>query len=363
MPKNGKAQIGIIGCGRISQVSHAPGYKALEERGTCDLIACCDVVPETAEAFAQQFGIPRVFTDYRELLQLDDLDGVSIATPPFAHKETTVAALRAGKHVLCEKPIAMNSEEGEAMLAAARETGNILTIGHGQRFAPASMEIHRRVQAGDLGEIYYGKASALRRRGVPARGVFTVKALNGGGPLIDIGVHTLDTTMWLMGSPQPVSVFGAAYDKLAHTPGVAAENKFGNTGAFDPAKYDVEDLCVGMIKFANGATLVLETSWLLNGGPADGMHSEIYGTRGSAATNPFQIMVDDGTALQDVTPELPPHPRGGGAGNFLRLERFVEAILGRGEILVKPEESLNVQRIIDALYRSADSGQLVQLKP
>jgi predicted dehydrogenase len=358
MPKNGKAQIGIIGCGRISEVSHAPGYKELERRGVCDLVACCDVVPETAQAFARQFGIPHVFTDYREMLALDGLDGVSIATPPFAHKETTVAALRAGKHVLCEKPIAMNAAEGAEMIAAARETGHILTIGHGARFSPAAMEIHRRIQAGDLGEIYYGKAAALRRRGVPARGVFTVKALNGGGPLIDIGVHALDLTMWLMGSPQPVGVFGATYDKLAHMPQVAAENRFGNTGAFDPARYDVEDLCAGMVRFANGASLFLETSWLLNGGPEDGMRSEVYGTLGSAASNPFQVLVDDGTALKDVTPELPPAGRGAAAGgNFIRLERFVDAILGRGEILVHPEESLRVQQIIDALYASAATGK------
>jgi predicted dehydrogenase len=361
MPTDGKIRIGIIGCGGIATASHAPSLKRLEAEGWCELVACADVNVDAAQAMAQRFGIPRVFTDYHDLLALDELDAVSIATPPFVHKDATVGALRAGKHVLCEKPMAMNVAEAKEMIAAARETGKILTIGHGGRFSAVAQAIHRRASAGDLGEIYYARAAALRKRGVPSRGVFTVKRYNGGGPLIDIGVHALDLAVWLMGNPTPAGVYGAAYDRLAHRPGVAAQNRLGATGGpFDPQQYDVEDLCAGLVRFTNGATLFLETSWLLNQYEDEVRRTDLFGTAGSASTNPFRILIDDGAGLRDVTPDVPAG-RAGSQGNFLRFQRFLECIYGRAEPLVKPDESLNVQRIIDALYRSAETGRAVEI--
>jgi predicted dehydrogenase len=260
--------------------------------------------------------------------------------------------------------MAMNVAEAKEMLAAAQESGKVLTIGHGSRFSAPAQAIHRHVAAGDLGDIYYAKAAALRRRGVPSRGVFTVKKLNGGGPLIDIGVHALDLAMWLMGNPRPVGVFGAAYDKLVHRPGVAAQNRLGASGGpFDPNTYDVEDLCAGLVRFANGASLFLETSWLLNQHDAETRRTELYGTAGGATINPLRILVDDGAGLRDVTPgeSEVPTGRAGFQGNFLRFQRFVECLHGRAAPLVKPEESLDVQRVIDALYRSAETGKAVEI--
>jgi predicted dehydrogenase len=249
------------------------------------------------------------------------------------------------------------------MLAAAQEAGKVLTIGHGGRFSATAQAIHQRVARGDLGEIYYAKAAALRRRGVPTRGVFTVKRLNGGGPLIDIGVHALDLVMWLMGSPTPVGVYGATYDRLAHRPGVAEQNRFGSEGAYDPERYDVEDLCAGFVRFANGASLFLETSWLLNQQEDELRRTDLYGTAGSATINPFRILIDDGAALRDATPDESEVPTGraGFQGNFLRLQRFVECIHGRAEPLIHPEQSLDVQRVIDALYRSAETGHAADI--
>jgi len=363
MPADGKARIGIIGCGGIARGSHGPGYVRLQEAGRCELVACCDVVPDVAAAFGRDFGVPRVFTDYRELLAVDELDAVSIATPPFAHRDTTVDALLAGKHVLCEKPMAMNVAEAEEMLAAARRSGRVLTIGHGSRFAPEALAIKRRIDAGDLGDIYFARASRLRSRGVPARGVFTSKTRNGGGPLIDIGVHALDLTVWLMGNPAPVGVFGATYDALAHREGMAAQNR-SSWGPFDPQRYDVEDLCTGLIRFANGATLFLESSWLLQQPEVEVRRTDVYGTAGSASVEPLRIVVDDGAGMRDVTPPdlALAGGRGAAGGNFVRLERFVDCILGQAVPLVRPEESLNIQRIIDALYRSATTGQAVEIR-
>jgi predicted dehydrogenase len=360
-PRSGRVpRVAIIGCGGIANGSHAPSLTKLQEDGACEVIACVDVNKDSAEKMAEKFGIPRIFTDFNELLALDELDGVCVATPPFVHKEATVAALRAGKHVLVEKPMAMNVAEAKEMLAVARETGKILTIGHGGRFSAAAQAIYKRIAAGDLGEIYYGRAVALRARGVPGWGVFTNKKLNGGGPLIDIGVHALDLTLWLMGNPTPVEVLGATYDKLAHRTGLPKQNRAG-WGEWDPAKYDVEDLATGMVRFENGATLVLETSWLLNQTDVEVRHTDVYGTAGAASTSPFQILVDDGSGVKDETPTDVPTGREGAQGNFLRFQRFLDCIAGNAEPLVKPEESLNVQRIMDALYKSAETRQAVQI--
>jgi predicted dehydrogenase len=357
-----KPRIGIIGCGGIATGSHAPSLKRMEEECVCEVIACADVNEAAAVKMAETFSIPRTFTDFHDLLALNELDGVTVATPPFVHRDATIAALRAGKHVLCEKPMAMNVAEAQEMLDVARETGNVLTIGHGGRFSAAAQAIHERVTAGDLGEIYYAKCAALRRRGVPSRGVFTVKRLNGGGPLIDIGVHALDLTLWLMGSPTPVGVYAATYDKLAHRPGVPEQNGQFNWGAFDPDRYDVEDLCAGFVRFQNGASLFLETSWLLNQKETEVRRTDLYGTAGAASTNPFQILVDTGKpeGPEDVTPQIPTG-REASQGNSLRFRRFIDCIAGRAEPLVRPEESLNVQRIIDGLYASAESGQAVEI--
>ena len=214
--------------------------------------------------------------------------------------------------------------------------------------------------------------------------MFHIKQLNGGGPLIDIGVHALDVTMWLMGSPRPVAVFGATYMALAHRPGL--KNRMGTINV---EEYDVEDLAAALVRFDNGATLMLETSWLLQMTERGNAYTQLFGTEGSARLDPFQIVRDVDGAPEDVTPELPPPapdpppqqpkppaPAAEDASAGVEVapvekavtwrrqpsvERFVQAALGRAEPLVKPEETLNVQRVMDALYQSAATGQLVEI--
>ena len=273
------------------------------------------------------------------------------------------------------------------MVAAAERAGKVLTIGHQQRFSPAAQAVKRAVDAGELGDIYYAKTAALRNRGAPTWGVFHIKKLNGGGPLIDIGVHALDATMWLMGSPRPVAVFGATYMALAHRPGL--QNRMGTINI---EEYDVEDLAAALVRFDNGATLMLETSWLLQMTERGASHTQLFGTEGSARLDPFQIVRDvdgaprrchPGVAPANSSSRTPPPqkpapsaPAAEGASAAVEaapaeeavtwrrqpsVERFVQAALGRAETLVKPEETLNVQRVMDALYQSAETGQLVEI--
>jgi predicted dehydrogenase len=355
----GPLRVGIIGTGGIATGAHIPAYQRTEG---VDLYAVCDVISERAEATANQFGFQKVFTDYREMLADPNLDVVSICTPPFAHKEPAIAALEAGKHVLCEKPMALNGDEAQAMVdawyRARRKYHNKFTIGFHMRWGRQPQLLKRFIDGGELGEIYYGRASYLRRRGVPAWGVFTSKAKNGGGPLIDIGVHALDLSLWLMGHPEPESVFGATYRKFGNRP-----NVFNPWGAWDPTTYDVEDSAFAMIRFRNGAMLQLECSWVLNVERST-TQLVLCGTEGGAQLEPFKVFTEKHGMIWDIAPpERPVEGQGrqGESPYALEIQGFIKAIREGSEPLVKPEEALLVSRIVDAIYQSDQSGTAVKL--
>ncbi|MCL2433850.1 MAG: Gfo/Idh/MocA family oxidoreductase, partial [Clostridia bacterium] len=243
-----KLKVGIIGCGGIANGKHMPSIKAA---GFADMVAFCDIVPEKAKEAAEQFGAKgaKTFTDFNELLKLD-LDAVHVCTPNSSHAPISIAALNAGCHVMCEKPMAMNYAEATAMCEAAKKNGKALTIGYQRRQQKAAQYLKKLINEGDLGDIYFARAPAVRRRGVPTWGVFLDEEKQGGGPLIDIGTHVLDLTLWFMDNYQPEIVCGSVFRKLADT-----QNAANEWGPWDPAKYTVEDSAFGYIKMKNGATI------------------------------------------------------------------------------------------------------------
>ena len=253
-----KVRIGIIGCGGIANGKHMPSLKKLPD---VEMVAFCDIVEERAQKAAREYGVEgaKVYTDYKELLKDKTIDVVHVLTPNRQHSFITVDALEAGKHVMCEKPMAINSAEAKKMLDAAKRTGKKLTIGYQSRFRADSWYLKKCCEAGDLGEIYYARAQAVRRRAVPTWGVFLDAEDQGGGPLIDIGTHALDLTLWEMDNYEPAMVVGSTFRKLADT-----ENAANAWGYWDPKKFTVEDSAFGFIKMKNGATIVLESSWALN---------------------------------------------------------------------------------------------------
>jgi len=344
-----KTKVAIIGTGGIARYAHVPGYRALDD---VEIVAACDIAPGRAREFADEFDIPRAYTDHQEMLSSETLDAVSVCTPNVAHRQPTIDALNAGLDVLCEKPIAMNLSEGRDMVEAARRAGKLLQIGLHFRFAPATQTLKRFVDAGELGDIYYGEATYLRRRGIPNWGVFTHKDLQGGGALIDIGVHVLDHTLWLMGNPKPVSVTGMTYAAFGHRIDVAPPS----WGAWDPAKFDVDDMGVSLVRFENGATLILRASWAAHiEKTVDEMR--ILGTHGGAFMKPLSVFQDKHGVMVDITPkELPtfdPHHK--------EVEHFVACVRGESECIVVPEQVLDVQSILDAIYESSDTGHEVRL--
>lgn len=348
MPKIG---IGIIGSGGIAQACHMPGYAACADR--CEIVAVADIDVQRANQAAERFGVKHVFTDYRDLLALPDVHAVSIATPNRDHKEPAIAALRAGKHVLLEKPMAMNGDECREILAAQRESGAVLQIGLQYRFCSVGKFLGDYVQSGRMGEIYYARAMALRRRGVPTWGVFIDKEKQGGGPLIDIGVHILDFTLFAMGYPRPVSASAKTWQQLGKD-----SSLWNYWGDYDRQKFTVEDAAVGFIRFENGAVVTLESSFMLNIGD-DQMRCELMGTRSGATVDllrepSLMFYTEQNRQLFDMAPRNLPRVD---SMYTEEVRAFLAAIETGGPSPVPGEQGLVLNAIFDAMYRSSESGR------
>ncbi len=357
-----KLKIGIIGVGGIANGKHMPSLSKIKE---VEMVAFCDIIEERAIEGAKKYGTPdaKVFTDYRDLLAMEEIDVVHVLTPNSSHSPITVAALEAGKHVMCEKPMAKNSEEARAMLEAAKRTGKKLTIGYQNRFRPDSLYLKKVCDAGDLGEVYFAKALAIRRRAVPTWGVFLDEEKQGGGPLIDIGTHALDLTLWMMNNYEPEMVVGTTYHKLG-----SKENAANAWGPWDPKKFTVEDSAFGFIRFKNGATVVLESSWALNSLQVGEAITVLCGTEaGADMLDGLRINGERFSKLYTNKPEL-----GAGGVDFydgdeisaadLEARMWIDNVLNDTDPLTKPEQALVVTEILEAIYKSAATGQPVYFK-
>lgn len=357
--KGKKVKVGIVGVGGIANGKHMPSLAKLDN---VEMVAFCDVIKERAEKGAEEYGAPgaKVFTDYRDLIALKDLDVVHVLTPNDDHSPITVAALEAGKHVMCEKPMAINSKEAMAMVEAAERTGKKLTIGYQNRFRADSQYLKNLCDAGELGEVYFAKALAVRRRGVPTWGIFLNEKRQGGGPLIDIGTHALDLTLWLTSNYKPVSVMGVTYRKLADR-----ENAANPWGPWDPKEFTTEDSAFGFVQFDNGMTVILESSWALNTLQVGEAMTVLCGTKAGAdmldglringerfsklyTTKP--AMRGQGVAFYDADDEDP---------GLEEAKAWIDSIINDTEPLVKPREAYVVTQILEAIYDSAKTGKPV----
>jgi predicted dehydrogenase len=357
-----KLKVGIIGVGGIANGKHMPSLSKINE---VEMVAFCDIIEERAIKGAKKYGTPdaKVFTDYRDLLAIEDIDVVHVLTPNSSHSPITVDALEAGKHVMCEKPMAKNTAEAKAMLDAAKRTGKKLTIGYQNRFRSDSLYLKEMCKNDELGEIYFAKAHAIRRRAVPTWGVFLDEEKQGGGPLIDIGTHALDLTLWMMNNYEPEMVLGSTYRKLADN-----ENAANAWGPWDPKEFTVEDSAFGFIKFKNGATVILESSWALNTLQTGEARTTLCGTKaGADMQDGLRINGEKYGKMYVNTPQLT--AKGvdfyeGDAFNPAELEArmWIDSILNDTEPLVKPEQALVVTQILEAIYESAKTGKAVYFK-
>ncbi|ONI38110.1 oxidoreductase [Candidatus Epulonipiscium fishelsonii] len=350
---------GIIGCGGIATQKHMPSLAKLEN---LVMVAFCDVLEERAVEAKEEFGTEdaKHYTDYKELLKDNSIDVIYVCTPNISHSFITIDALESGKHVMCEKPMAKTTKEAEAMIEAAKRTGKKLTIGYQNRFRPDSLFLKRSCENDDLGEIYFAKAHAIRRRAVPTWGVFLDEEAQGGGPLIDIGTHALDLTLWMMDNYAPKMVVGSVYKKLGQQRETA--NAWGD---WNTEEFTVEDSAFGYVTMENGATIVLESSWALNTLEVGEAQTTLCGTKAGAD-------MKDGLRINSVKyntqcVETPKFGAGGvdffdGEGTKpadVEAKSFVDAIINDTDVVVKPEQALAVTKILEAIYESAKTGKAI----
>jgi len=264
-----------------------------------------------------------------------------------------VAGLQVGKHVLCEKPMANTLENAQKIVAAANKSEKLFMMGMNNRFRGDTQVLKKMITDGQLGDIYYAKCGWVRRNGIPGfGGWFTTKAESGGGPLIDIGVHLLDVTMYLMGNPVPISASGATYAKFGpRGRGMGSHGLDSDLNA--ASKYDVEDLATALVKFENGATLFIEASWA-SYIAREQLYSTLLGTEGGADLDPLRVYKDLSGAPVDITPQF---PRVG--GHEAEIKHFIECIQQGKQPIATAEQGLHVLQILDAVYRSAQSGKEV----
>ncbi|SEB27319.1 MULTISPECIES: Gfo/Idh/MocA family oxidoreductase [unclassified Paenibacillus] len=351
--------IAIVGCGGIAKGKHMP---SLSKQSQGRMVAFCDIVKERAEEAAAEFGAEgaKVYTDYHEMLKDESIDVVHVCTPNDSHSVITVASLEAGKHVMCEKPMAKTSAQAQAMLEAAQRTGKKLSIAYQNRFRNDSQYLKQMCEEGELGDIYFGKAIALRRRAVPTWGVFLDEEKQGGGPLIDIGTHALDLTLWLMDNYKPKSVMGSTFHKLGQR-----ENAANAFGPWDPEQFKVEDSAFGFVTMENGATIIVESSWALNVAEFGEAKSLLCGTEGGAdMKDGLRINGEKRSRLFETKVDLDAGGvafYSGSAENEADREArmWLEAIIEDKDPVVKPEQAIVVTQILEAIYESAQTGRAV----
>lgn len=355
-------KVGIIGCGGIANGKHLPGLSKVKE---AEIVAFCDLDIDKAEKAAKEYGVEnaKVYKDYKELLKDKEIEVIHVCTPNRSHSFITIDALEAGKHVMCEKPMAKTAEEARKMLEAAKKTGKKLTIGYQNRFRLDSDYLHRVCESGDLGEIYFAKAHAIRRRAVPTWGVFLNEYEQGGGPLIDIGTHALDLTLWMMNNHKPKYVVGNVYHKLGNK-----ENAANAWGPWNPEKFTVEDSAFGFITMENGATIVLESSWALNSLEVDEAKTTLCGTEGGAdMKDGLTLNGEKYSRLYEKKIDL----QAGGVDFYegeseepgdLEAKMWINCIINDLDPVVKPEEALVVTEILEAIYESSKTGKPVYFK-
>ena len=341
-------KIGIIGTGGIA----ATQMKALATRKDTQVVALADVNQAVLDQRGEAFGVAARYTDFRQMLRNEDLDAVSICTPNLQHAEAAIAALKSGRHVLCEKPMAHTAAAAKRMVDTAEQTGRKLVIGFQYRFNPRTQFLRNAVANGELGAIRFGRVQALRRRGIPNWGVFGRKELQGGGPLIDIGVHVLEMTHYTMGSPRPVSASADLFTYLGNLPSDRVQSVWKG---WDHTTYTVEDLAVGRIRFDNGAVLHIESSFAAHI-EKDLFNFELMGELGGCTWDPVRIHRDEGGYMVDKVPGWL-SPRQGWQDMFdAKMHAFVDHVLYDRPNIAPAVDGLAVQQMLDALYRSAERG-------
>lgn len=357
-------RVGVIGAGAVSTFGHIPGY---QRHPQVELVAISDIDEERLQRVAQTHSIPHTFARAEDLLAMDELAAVSICTPNYLHAPQSIAALQAGKHVLCEKPLAIRAAEAEKMAAVAQQAGRKLMVCLNNRFRPDLRRLKRLVENGLLGDLYHARVVWLRRAGIPVGNSWlTNRTLSGGGVLIDLGVHMLDLALWLMGYPEPVSVSGATHAQFGPRR-LGVSEKYGCPEGRMPEGqlFDVEDMATGLVRLGNGASIGFELSWAAPIAIDDDISLKLLGSEGGAdlstpdyaQEDALQLHLGSDRPVDDLDAAAVPALTGHAAA----IDHFVHCILRDEEPSIRLQEMVSLTRIIDGLYRSAALGHEIGL--
>ena len=348
-------KVGIIGVGSIA-AEHIAEYLKNPE---VELYAFCDISEKQLKLMGEKHGITRLFTDMNEMLKLTEIDAVSVCTWNSAHAAAVIAALNAGKHVLCEKPMAISAEEGRLMKEAADKNQKSLMIGFVRRYGNDCNILKDFIEKDFFGEIYYAKATYLRKIGNPG-GWFGDKSLSGGGPLIDLGVHVIDLVRYVLGNPKPISVYGATFQKLYDRKNIKCKDYYKSSGAGENDVCNVEDFAAAMIRFDNGAVLSVETSFSLNIEKNQGT-IELFGTKGGAKIDPELKLF---TEINDYLADISLDAKTSLSFDSLfanEINHFVDVVTNGAKCLSPAEDGVEMMKILDSVYESARTGHEVIL--
>ena len=350
-----KLRVGVVGVGNISN-EHIQAYLKNPE---VELVSFCDINEKQLKLMGEKYGITKLYSDYNEMFKSEQLDAVSVCVWNSQHAPVTIAALNAGLNVLCEKPMATSVEDAEAMKAAAEKNGKLLMIGFVRRYGNDCSLLKDFVASDFFGEMYYAKATYLRRNGNPG-GWFGDKSRSGGGPLIDLGVHVIDLTRYIMGNPKPVSVYGATFRKLGNRPNIKSGKGYTSDSAGADDICDVEDLASAMIRYDNGAVLSIEAAFSLNIKHDEGK-IELFGTKGGAKIEPeVELYTEMNDYLADVN--FAHNTALDFNGLFANeINHFVDCVT-KGEPCRSPaKDGVDIMKILCAVYKSAETGHEVVL--
>lgn len=344
-----KLKIGIVGAGNICTTSHLPAYKQVEE---AEIVAIADLNLERAKTAAEKFGIPEYYGSVEEMLEKADIEAVDICTWNNGHGPVAIAAANAGKHILCEKPLTVSNEMAQKIKEAVEKNNVRFMLAVPGRFGNSNSYVRNMYDKGELGEVYFAKTAYVRRRGTPT-GWFTDSKTAGGGPVIDVGVHGIDAAWYIMGCPKPVRVSAATYNYIGdyQTKGV---DRWQGTPCPDN-KFDTEDSGAGVIHFENGASLLFEASWAING--PSFWSTQVYGSKAGAVLDPLTIYGERDGYLSDDSITLSSDDN-----RFIKeLRHFVTGVLDNKPLIYPIEQAVMMQAMLNGIYESAVTHKEVVL--
>jgi len=348
-----KLRVAMIGCGGISEMH----IRAMRKFADVEVVAAADADSQRLKRMESEFGISQLFADWKKMLKEAKPDAVNICTPNALHAQPALDALAAGCHVMVEKPMAMNPGECRRMIDAAKKAGKKLAVGFQYRFHPNSQFLMRARNDGRFGNIMFVRCQALRRRGIPNWGVFGQKHLQGGGPLIDIGVHVIEMAHYVMGQPRPIAAAGNVWTYMGNKPSKVA-SMWPN---WDHKSYTVEDMAIGQIRFENGAIMQIEAMFAGHI-KEDVWNFTLAGDRGGCQWDPPMVFTDRAGTMVNETPAFLPTENDFPALFALKLRDWVDGCL-KGTALTAPGEAgLSVQKILDGIYRAAEAGKEVEIE-